>query len=307
MSSETRLRELVGIPNHVSMGRLAEDYDGISQYALVSLARSSVAAAYKVRVAAGDFGGGRRIPMGTPVVVTSVRGQLEVLLGNQPFGCVDPFNRVDSAGWGRGPLGPWTASDETNMSVAASRGIVDHDSSYASIVREPETLPYELLYKFRVDTESNVAWVVDFIANEGDQILDSEFVQASIQNSLSFGTVVLLADTRDTDPGQQDVANDDSGIPDPPSNVELQCRVLIDEYGAYARWWEHGTQEPVNTSPLTAPRLGSGRNETWNAYDVALTGVRSPLNPFTHSFIQVTSPDSIFRIDRMQVVQPCHR
>lgn len=63
----------------VYRGRLAEPYDGIGQYALVSLARSSVAAAYKAHVAAGDFGTGQVIPIGTPVTVVNLRGRLEIL------------------------------------------------------------------------------------------------------------------------------------------------------------------------------------------------------------------------------------
>ena len=60
-------------------GRLAEDYDGIGQYVLVSLSRISVGAAYKARVASGDFGTGQVIPIGTPVTIFSYRGQLEIL------------------------------------------------------------------------------------------------------------------------------------------------------------------------------------------------------------------------------------
>ena len=70
-------------PGDVFRGTLAEDYDGIGQYILVALAGSSVAAAYKTRIAVGDFGGGRVIPRGSPVVVHSYRGQLEVFLGNR--------------------------------------------------------------------------------------------------------------------------------------------------------------------------------------------------------------------------------
>lgn len=65
-------------------GRLAEDYDGIGQYVLVALAGSSVAAAYKARVAAGDFGGNRVIPRGSLVHVAVHRGNVEVFLGNRP-------------------------------------------------------------------------------------------------------------------------------------------------------------------------------------------------------------------------------
>lgn len=88
------------------MGRLAEDYDGIGQYVLISLSQSSVSVAYKARIAAGDFGGGRRFPKGTKVPVISIRGQLEVLLGNHPrilACCTDLFARDIPAftTWGR--------------------------------------------------------------------------------------------------------------------------------------------------------------------------------------------------------------
>ena len=68
-------------------GRLAEEYDGIGQYVLVSLSMSSVSAAYKARVAAGDFGTGQRFPVGTPVTLSVYRGKIEVLsLGNKAAG-----------------------------------------------------------------------------------------------------------------------------------------------------------------------------------------------------------------------------
>lgn len=59
--------------------RLAEDYDGIGQYVLVALSRGTTGAAYKARVASGDFGTDQVIPSGTPVAVFSNRGNLEVI------------------------------------------------------------------------------------------------------------------------------------------------------------------------------------------------------------------------------------
>lgn len=65
--------------HRVHMGRLAEDYDGIGQYVLVSLSQSSTSAAYKAKIAAGDYGTGQSIPVGTRVSVISIRGQLEII------------------------------------------------------------------------------------------------------------------------------------------------------------------------------------------------------------------------------------
>lgn len=72
------------LPPTLTRAYLAEEYDGIGQYVLVTLSKSSTSSAYKTRVAAGDFGGSRTFPAGTPVVIFSYRGQLEVFLGNNP-------------------------------------------------------------------------------------------------------------------------------------------------------------------------------------------------------------------------------
>jgi hypothetical protein len=75
------LRELSQAANvpKIQHGVLAEDYDGIGQYVLVALAHSSVGSAYRARIAAGDFGTGQKIPLGTPVSVFSLHGQIEIL------------------------------------------------------------------------------------------------------------------------------------------------------------------------------------------------------------------------------------
>lgn len=114
------LRDLVKIPQRIHMGRLAEDYDGIGQYVMVSLSQSSVSAAYKARVAAGDFGGGRLFPKGTKVPVISIRGQLEVLLGNivhreiipLPPGVADFANGRFDSNFGVHSLASWGSIED---------------------------------------------------------------------------------------------------------------------------------------------------------------------------------------------------
>lgn len=58
---------------------LAENYDGIGQYVLITLAKSSSSAAYKARIASGDFNTGQTMPVGTPVSVFSYRGSIEII------------------------------------------------------------------------------------------------------------------------------------------------------------------------------------------------------------------------------------
>jgi hypothetical protein len=68
-------------------GKLAEEYDGISQYVKVSLSAGSSSVSYKAKVSAGDFATGQKFPVGTPVVLYSYRGQVTVLsLGNKRIG-----------------------------------------------------------------------------------------------------------------------------------------------------------------------------------------------------------------------------
>lgn len=78
----TAIEKIPYLRHGMVRGFLAEDYDGIGQYILVSLARSSSSALYKGRIAAGDFAGGRSFPAGTPVHIAMYRGQAEVHLGN---------------------------------------------------------------------------------------------------------------------------------------------------------------------------------------------------------------------------------
>lgn len=66
-------------PSKVFRGRLAEDYDGIGQYVMVSLGHASVGSALKARIASGDFGTDQVIPAGTPVSMFIDRGQIEIV------------------------------------------------------------------------------------------------------------------------------------------------------------------------------------------------------------------------------------
>lgn len=118
-------------PSDFYRGQLAEDYDGIGQYILVSMSRGSTSAALRARIAAGDFGGSRVFPVGTPVVMHSHHGQLEVLsLGNLGIcipGPFDDFERTIVSGWDTPSSGgvPWnTSGSSAILSVNGSQGLV---------------------------------------------------------------------------------------------------------------------------------------------------------------------------------------
>lgn len=81
LTIRSRIKELSKEANRprAFRGRLAEEYDGIGQYVLVSLSQNSVSSGFSARVASGDFGTGQKIPVGTPVTVVSYRGQIEIV------------------------------------------------------------------------------------------------------------------------------------------------------------------------------------------------------------------------------------
>lgn len=82
-----RVKELSKEANRqrVHRGYLAEDYDGIGQYIMVILARSSTSGALRARVASADFGTGKLIPRGSPVSVFIAHGKIEIMsMGYKP-------------------------------------------------------------------------------------------------------------------------------------------------------------------------------------------------------------------------------
>lgn len=58
---------------------LAEDYDGIGQYILITLSGGSTSGALKARIASADFGTGQVIPNKTPVSVFINHGRIEIM------------------------------------------------------------------------------------------------------------------------------------------------------------------------------------------------------------------------------------
>lgn len=81
LNPKARIKNLSKEENRsrVSRARLAEDYDGIGQYVLINLAKSSTSSAYKARIASGDYGTGQTMPAGTEVSIISYRGHLEII------------------------------------------------------------------------------------------------------------------------------------------------------------------------------------------------------------------------------------
>lgn len=99
------VQEISRRPPRLARAYLAETYDGIGQHVKLTMSRGAITSAFRARIAAGDFGAGRTFPPGTPVVIFSNRGQLEVFLGNIPGGVWDPFSREQVGTLGDAPSG----------------------------------------------------------------------------------------------------------------------------------------------------------------------------------------------------------
>jgi len=190
--SLVRKIEVAPLRPGIYRARLGEEYDGIGQYVLVNLAGSSVGSAYKARVASGDFGGGRTIPVGTPVTVISYRGNLEVFLGNQPgckIGGEDPFDRVIAqshpGSFGTGPIGTWEHYDLGSTSFVligvdgdmgrVTRAGTSPASGRLSTSRLADSdqlaygLPMEFLVEMKVDSGQNNGLNI-YISNDNDPV-----------------------------------------------------------------------------------------------------------------------------------------
>jgi hypothetical protein len=110
---------------------------------MVQMSRGGITSAFRARIAAGDFGGGRTFPAGTPAVVFSNHGQLEIFLGNLPsFICpnvlLDGFDgRTLGSGWGTVDSGlglTWSNFFSNNgaSSVASGTGKLTLGPSWAA-------------------------------------------------------------------------------------------------------------------------------------------------------------------------------
>ena len=85
----------------------------------------------------------------------------------------------------------------------------------------------------------------------------------------------------------------------------LWARLLVDEYGAYVRFWPDGSAEPVTTAPLISHWGLGGRGERWHAYEE--TGVPKVLPlQWNRLWITAGSSTTLFELDSVQMVdQPC--
>ena len=277
----------------LSYGYLAEEYDGIGKYVGVTLVRAGVSIVHRARVAAGDFGGARKIPAGSRVPVFSYHGQVEVLLGNHPGCCIDKFNRVATDGWSKGCLGEYDWPSEESWNPGKENfSIVDgvaraHPGSYTDAEGATNPViglpfkqvgwPIEILIEWfiasPVRSEDYFEWWMA-IEQPGHEWYNQDHggplgtpynyvqLQYFAQQAPSFpdGRDIASVITADTSirPTSYDNANDRiDHIPLTWMNQYWRTRVEIDRTTARAKHWMKGTPEP-DWQHWASPSAGFG-------------------------------------------------
>lgn len=249
------IREALKRPSRIFTGYLAEEYDGIGQYVKVTLARSSTSVAMKSRVAAGDFGGGRKFPAGTRVPVISIRGALEVLLGNHPCVTIETFTRTTDANtWGTSEIlglpwyGPSDYGDSSSLPIAVYvTGSEGHTNGFQFIwlpIGGLVTSPLEVLMKVRHDTSNGGGRMDHYFEYAPDPDPSSEAGHINIEHvnlevhHFGFPSLIVMAD------GQSLTHEWESEIGDLTGGAPFWIRWRLTTTGVHARIWFDGDPEP---------------------------------------------------------------
>lgn len=330
------LQEIADIPDGMYRGKLAEDYDGIGQYVMVSLSGASVGSGFKSRIAAGDFGGSRTFPAGTPVRIFSYRGQLETFLGNLPgCKCGDNFNRVEAVALGDAPgLGTYTypggGSSKLVLNGAEAefklKSVSPPENAQARVT-SPESieLPFEVLFKLRAVSKSNpfLGWRGSGTAGFDTLQFFFELTEAdnfpySLLTLATFGTFPSTTlgfnqdDTR-INIGSVDFNDVTIDWPESSPEVDFYFRYLVDDFGVYGRAWYVDQDEPTTTAPgLLIPFNNSaawqategGKGEAWHVYEACAEGFTPiPFTLFTFGNNSVAGTDPYMFVDEYCIIQ----
>ena len=221
--------------------------------------------------------------------------------------CRDSFERDVTEGWGVGPLGAWAVQPTTGTSVDGSVAVIDHQFGLANLPHSAAEAgePIELLMKWRVVPDGSESWRIDMTVSDSDPY--GYFAGFSFQHSVTWGTIVGASDERDDNPlgsGTNWWEYDSTGLPSPAGGVWIWSRLLIDDYGAYVRFWPDGSPEPVTSAPVASHWGLGGRGERWHAFEeTQVPKVYPP--PWDRVWLDAGSLTSRFELNSLEIVQGC--
>ena len=221
--------------------------------------------------------------------------------------CLDSFEREVTEGWGVGPLGAWAIQPANGMSVDGSVALIDHQFGLANLPHAATQAgqPIELLMKWRVVPDGSESWRIDMNVSDSDPY--GTYAGLSFQHSVTWGTLVGASDQRDDNPlgsGTNWWEYDSTGLPSPAGAVWMWSRVLIDDYGAYVRFWADGSAEPVTSAPVTSHWGLGGRGERWHAFEETQVPKVYPAS-WDRIWIDAGGSTSRFELDSLEIVQGC--
>lgn len=129
----------------------------------------------------------------------------------------------------------------------------------------------------------------------------------AFSSSVMWGTIVAGADERNDNPpgsGTNWWEYDSTGLPSPAGGVWTWSRMLIDDYGAYVRFWPDGTDEPVTSAPVVSHWGNGGRGEHWHAFEETQVPKVYPPS-WDRIWIDAGSSTTRFELDLLEIVQGC--
>lgn len=220
--------------------------------------------------------------------------------------CRDSFEREATDGWGVGPLGAWAVQPTTGVSVDGAVAAIDHQFGLANLphAAAQSGQPIELLMKWRVVPDGSESWSIDMTVSDGDPY--GTYAGFSFQHAVTWGTIVGASDQRDDNPlgsGTNWWEYDSTGLPSPAGGVWVWSRLLIDDYGAYVRFWPDSSPEPVTSAPVASHWGTGGRGERWHAFEE--TQVPKVYPPWDRIWIDAGSSTTRFELDSLEIVQGC--
>lgn len=239
----------------------------------------------------------------------------QALMSPSVPGCVDDFDRVVepqtgvTAGWGDGPLGAWQYSAGSTAGTwevdgnAALHTAASTGGTFAALDAQSHLgvgthVELELLVQWRVDTDpADNSWVFEAYLSDGLG-LSGDYVGVGLQG---FGVDDAIINAGFSYAPWSDFYNSAPGYPRPMHHKDLWLRLLVDEYGVYARVWEDGQPEPVTTGGVV-PSVG-GRGERWHTYEVSSGGL--PARSWDYVELRLSGGSDVTAVDSVRFVTPC--